>query len=169
MAFLIWLESTSISVWVREAPTLWAFPFILFLHTLGLGILVGLSVAMNLAVLGFAPGVRAAPMRLFYPVMWLGFWINAVSGFLLLLAYPAKALTNPVFYAKLILIFWAVINLQWLYTELFVSSAQKYLEDASLRVRRVAMLTLALWFGSIFAGRFLAYTHNVLMASELSF
>ena len=36
--------------------------------------------------------------------MWTGFWINAVSGVLLLIAYPTKALTNPLFYVKLVLI-----------------------------------------------------------------
>ena len=36
--------------------------------------------------------------------MWAGFWINALSGILLLIAYPTKALTNPLFYAKLVLI-----------------------------------------------------------------
>ena len=36
--------------------------------------------------------------------MWAGFWVNAVSGVLLLIAYPTKALTNPLFYGKLVLI-----------------------------------------------------------------
>ena len=36
--------------------------------------------------------------------MWAGFWVNAVSGVLLLIAYPTKALTNPLFYVKLVLI-----------------------------------------------------------------
>src|SRR4029450_1711509 len=44
----------------------------------------------------------------FMPVMWFGFWLNAVSGVALLVAYPTKALTNPVFYLKLALIALAV-------------------------------------------------------------
>ena len=36
--------------------------------------------------------------------MWMSFWVNAVSGVLLLVAYPTKALTNPLFYFKLTLI-----------------------------------------------------------------
>ena len=35
------VEQTALSVWVRESPSLLAFPFILYLHTLGLALLAG--------------------------------------------------------------------------------------------------------------------------------
>ena len=37
-AFLIWLETSALSVWVRESPSVFAFPTILSFHTLGMGI-----------------------------------------------------------------------------------------------------------------------------------
>ena len=40
-------------------------------------------------------------MRHFYPVAWANLVVVSLSGLLLLTAYPAKALTNPVFYVKL--------------------------------------------------------------------
>ena len=46
MDLLIRLEATGLGTWVREAPTLWAYPTVLFLHTAGLGFLVGINVAM---------------------------------------------------------------------------------------------------------------------------
>src|SRR5690606_3822896 len=48
------LEQTALSVWLRESPTMWGFPFVLFLHTLGLGIAAGLGVALNLWPPGWA-------------------------------------------------------------------------------------------------------------------
>ena len=48
-------------------------------------------------------------MKRFLPVMWFGFWLNAISGVALLIAYPTKALTNPVFYLKLVLIALAMV------------------------------------------------------------
>ena len=36
MEFLNWLETLSYSTWVRESPSLWAFPALLFVHTLGM-------------------------------------------------------------------------------------------------------------------------------------
>ena len=44
------------------------------------------------------------PMGRFVPVMWLAFTVNAVTGILLLIGYPTKALTNPLFYIKLSLV-----------------------------------------------------------------
>lgn len=167
MSFFIWIESTPLSVWIRESPTLWAFPFVLFLHTLGLAMLVGINIVVNLWVLGFSPKLEPAPLQRLFGLMWSGFWINAVSGLLLLLAYPAKALTNPVFYLKLILIAAAVANLQWLRDRLFRSNANRAAPSITRTERRSAALTLCLWAGAILAGRFLAYTHSVLMASDL--
>src|SRR5450432_3249695 len=97
-SFLLGLESTGLSTWIRESTSLWAFPGILTLHTVGMGFVAGLSAAVDLRILGFAPFVPLLELRRFFPVLWLGFWMNAVSGVLLLIAYPTKALTNPVFY-----------------------------------------------------------------------
>ena len=51
--------------------------------------------------------------------MWLGFGINAISGVFLLIAYPTKAFTNPVFYLKLLLIASAVVIMQRMKNRLF--------------------------------------------------
>src|SRR5271166_6453273 len=108
--FLIWLEATGLSTWVRDSPSVFAFPAILSLHTVGMGLVAGLNAALALRILGVAPQVPFAEMKRFFPVMWFGFWLNAASGVLLLIAYPTKALTNPVFYLKLLLIALAVTS-----------------------------------------------------------
>src|SRR5438128_2092862 len=95
---------TWLSIWLREAPTLLAFPTVLIFHTVGLGFLAGPAIALDLRLLGFAPNVPLDAMRKFVPVGWLGFLMNATSGLLLLWAYPTKNLTNPIFYLKLTLI-----------------------------------------------------------------
>ena len=48
--FLLWLESTSLSVWMREEPSIWAFPFILSLHTIGLGFVAGINAVIALRI-----------------------------------------------------------------------------------------------------------------------
>jgi hypothetical protein len=83
---------------------MFAFPAIITLHAIGMAFLAGGSAAIDLRILGFAPSLSLAAMERFLPVLWLGLAINAVSGTLLLIAYPTKALTNPVFYVKLGLI-----------------------------------------------------------------
>ena len=148
--FFIWLEATAISTWVRESTSVFAFPGILSLHALGMGLVAGLNAAIALRILGIAPQVPFPEIKRFLPVMWFGFWLNAVSGVLLLLAYPTKALTNPVFYLKLFLI------------ALAVTSAVK---AATKESRLWASLSLAGWTGAITAGRLLAYTYTRLTAT----
>src|SRR5262249_2921631 len=99
--FTAWLENTDLSIWLRESPSLLAFPFVLIVHAWGMGILAGSNAALDLRIIGFAPRVSLSAMEKFYPVLWFGFTINAISGILLLISYPTKALTNPVFYLKI--------------------------------------------------------------------
>ena len=49
-------------------------------------------------------GIPTHAFTRFLPVMWFGLWLNVMTGIVLLIAYPTKALTNPVFYLKLSLI-----------------------------------------------------------------
>ena len=160
--FLIWLESTALSQWIVGSESMFAFPGILALHAIGMGFAVGICLALDLRVLGVAPGVRIAEMRRFVPVVWAAFWLNAVSGVLLLIGYPTKALTNPVFYLKLLLI---GVGL-WLFKRI----GRRVFDDTgderaqSPLVQRLAIFSLVCWVGAITAGRFLAYTYHRLTA-----
>src|SRR6185312_12286789 len=109
----IWIEGTAYSVWLREAITVFAFPFMLILHAVGMGLLAGMHIAICMRVLGFAPGVPLVAMRSYFPFLWFGLAINVFSGVSLLIAYPTKALTNPLFYLKLSLIAAALLGLRW--------------------------------------------------------
>lgn len=158
------IEHSALSVWVRESPSLLAFPFILYLHTLGLAMLAGINVGLDVWLLAArtVPAIRTIGT---YRVMWLGFGINALSGLVLLWAYPAKALTNWVFFAKLLMIAIAMWVLEQLKGE-FQSAQSGGPRDVSARMRRLATVSLILWAGTILAGRFLAYTHSILLVSE---
>jgi hypothetical protein len=162
LTLLARLELTPFSVWVRESPSLFAFPFILYLHTLGLAMLAGINVGLDVWLLAR----KSAPsfdLTSIYRVMWLGFGINLLSGLALLAAYPAKALTNWVFFAKLTAVVLGVYVLQQLKGELAFAGAAR---DVSARARRLAIWSLLLWTGTIFAGRLLAYTYTMLLANE---
>ena len=59
--FLASLENSGFGLWVRESGSLWSYPTIIFLHSLGLSFVVGLNVAMNLRLLGVAARLPLAP------------------------------------------------------------------------------------------------------------
>jgi hypothetical protein len=161
VSFAAWLETSGLGVWVRESPSMFAFPFILVVHAWGMGFLAGGNAAIDLRILGFAPKVPLPAMEKFYPVMWFGFVINAVSGALLLAGYPTKALTNPVFYLKLGCIAVGTV-LMVLLRRRVVAVDQPIPPKAKI----IAIVSLLMWVVAIVAGRLLAYTCKFLMVDS---
>jgi hypothetical protein len=163
-SFFAWIESSALSTWFREADTVFAFPALVVLHTLGMGLLVGASAAIDLRILGAARNVPISRLAGFFTVIWSGLWINVVSGVALLIAYPTKALTNPLFYLKLV----GVAASVWLVLRLRkdVLRAPR-IDDAEpvRKAKQLAAVSLALWVATIAAGRLLAYTYSRLLVS----
>jgi hypothetical protein len=165
--FFVWLESTSLSEWIVGSPSMFAFPAILTVHAIGMGFAVGLSVLLDLRILGVAPGISLPELRRFMPVLWTGFWMNAASGVLLLIGYPTKALTNPVFYLKLSLIAVGMFLLTRIARRTWGETTERRHQpevEVSSSLRRLAVVSLVCWTGAITAGRLLAYTYTRLTA-----
>jgi mannose/fructose/N-acetylgalactosamine-specific phosphotransferase system component IIC len=163
--FLAWLEATSLSIWLREATTVWAFPAVLSCHTVGMGLVAGISTAIDLRILGFAPGIPLMETKRFVPFLWFGFWLNAISGVFLLITYPTKAVTNPVFYLKLGFIALALVFFRKIQKRVY---ADPNLDQNPVprRGRNLAIASLVCWAGAIIAGRLLAYTYRHLLMGE---
>ncbi len=144
--------------WSRR-PTVFVFPAILTLHTIGMGVLAGGSIAIDLRILGFAPKMALAPIGRFFLVLWLALAVNAVSGILLLIAYPTKALTNPLFYVKLLLIALGVMVLLRIKRRIFDDPRIERM-PIERGDKRLALLSITTWLAAIAAGRLLAYTYR---------
>ncbi len=160
-AVFAWIEQTPLSIWVRE--DLYAFFVILIFHSLGMAFLVGGGLAVCLRVLGVAKGAPLEKFRGFFPVMWIGLTASIISGLLLLVGYPAKALTNPVFAVKFACLIAAALLMRVIAKRLFPVAARG--EALPGWSRPIAALTLLLWLGGVTAGKFLPYTHHILMVS----
>jgi len=154
--FLVYLENLSFSQWVKDAPTIWAFPTILIVHTLGMSIVAGVSAMLSLVVLGFWPAVPMKPFARAFPLLWWGFGINAVTGTMMLVADATTKLTTVDFYIKMAFVFlglWVLIRMR-----------RQVFEDPQLdkapmsgNAKMLAWASLGCWFGAIVAGRLLAY------------
>ncbi len=151
------IEQSSLSTWIRESPSLFAFYFILLFHTIGLSLVVGTNALVDLRVLGVASSIPIKPMKQLFAIGWTGLAINVVTGVLLLIGYPTKALTNPVFYCKLTFIGLAVFFM-WRMSLLFRDAS---LDDSALirKGKMVAVLSLTFWVCAVSAGRLLSETY----------
>src|SRR5215831_2083819 len=157
MKFLAWIEATDFSTWTRESD--WALFAFLIVHTIGMGSLIGTAVAMNLRILGVAPGLPLAKFGHFVPVMKYGLIAALASGILLVISYPAKALTNPLFYIKLLIVTIALLVTRHI-VKRFVE-ARPEISSAPSAAKRFAALCILLWVSGLTAGKFLAYTYKI--------
>ena len=149
------IENSGVGIWVRESGSLWSYPTIIFLHSLGLSFLVGMSVVVDLRVLGVASRLPIAPLEGLFPLMWLGFWINTASGVALLVADASTMLVSAVFWVKMACIVAAMISMVFVRRRVFASPRVD--SDPPLTVKLLAVSSLVLWTGAIIAGRLTAY------------
>lgn len=156
MDFLAQLEQSGIASWIRTSPSLWSYPTVLFLHTVGLGLLVGASVAIDLRILGSGREMSLAPMEKFFPVIWAGFWISALSGALLFVADAVSFSQNPVFYIKMFCIAFAMVTVR-LTRGRVLRGPNADASPTPLLSKVLASASLLLWVGAITAGRLTAY------------
>lgn len=164
ISFLAWIEASALGVWVGESQ--WGFPLSLTLHAFGMGMLAGGNVVLALRLLGFARSIPPSSLLRLYTLLWCSAVLSLISGVMLLSAYPAKALTNPVFYTKLCFV---GVGL-YLLARPVRQQLQMMGTDAvpTSRQRALGILIALLWLATITAGRFLAYTHSVLRVDDLT-
>ena len=158
--FIQWLEGTAIATFVRESPSIFAYTFVLSLHAMGLAVVVGVGAAVSLRLLGLARGIPLAPLLKLYPLMWIGFTVNALSGLALLAASASSMLANVVFLIKLALIAVAVVNMELLRHRITVDASTGS-DMVAPQTRVLAVGALVLWAAVIIAGRLTAYPNLV--------
>lgn len=157
MGFLEFLENINLAIWLRESPSVLAYPTLLAFHTLGMVILVGISTGLALRTLGFAPGVPLAPLEKFFRIMWFGLAISVVSGLLLLMLDARTFLTMPSFYIKLLAIAAAVMFMRSLRTVAFSARGGVDTWSVPREGQVLAGAVLLSWAVGITAGRVTAY------------
>jgi hypothetical protein len=153
-SFFEWLQSQSVPTWVSESDSIWGFPTVLFLHSVGMGLSAGAAFVIGLRLLGVGRPLPVSSLRVLFKIFWGGFVLNFVTGSLLFAAHATTTGYVPMYYAKLALILVGVILLFPM--RRFVDS------DASdgvipAHLRALALASLGVWIGVITTGRLIAY------------
>ena len=158
LPFCEWLASTRGSIALHES--LYMYPIVESLHVLTLCVFVGMSVMLDLRLLGIA--LRRVPVaevtdRL-VPWMGAGFAVMFITGVLLFYAIPIRSYQNVFFRLKLIALVLAGVN-AWV----FHSGVHKKVTEWGLgrtpprKARLAGGLSLFLWAVIIVCGRMIAY------------
>ena len=99
MEFLVWLENTPIANAIRTIP--WLYPAFETGHYIGLSLLVGGIMLIDLRVLGIARGLPLKSMIGLLPFVWAGFIINVLTGSMLFIYGATNFGTNGAFLLKM--------------------------------------------------------------------
>jgi len=148
------MEATAVATWTRQSPSIWAYPTILTLHSIGLGIVVGASAVVDFRMLGFARRLRISDLTPLFAIIWWAFALNAASGVLLFMADATRKSTQTIFFVKLAFIAAAVVTVAM--TKRRIDAGGDGAPDVPSN-RALAFVTLLCWIGAIAAGRFMAY------------
>lgn len=156
MAFLEWLQRSDLAIWVGESPSLWAYPTILTLHTVGLALVVGTNAVINLRLLGAGRRIPLAPLKTLYIPMLVGFGINALTGVALFVAAAEFTGIKPIFYVKLGFVFLGLGTSVMIRRAVFGDQAALD-RPIVLGTKILAVTSSIFWVAAITAGRYTAY------------
>ena len=155
--FLQSIEQLGISTWIREGGSLYGYALILFMHTIGLGLIAGVTCMMNLRLLGYTT-MSVKPLTKLYPLILFGFFLNLVTGILLIMADATTKLNNWDFWLKMGLVAVGLVVQSRIQKKMLQEPSNDAVPPG---VRGLAWLSLLCWFGAILAGRLLAYVGPV--------
>jgi hypothetical protein len=149
------LEQSAFSTWLHESTSIWAYPTILTLHTIGLALLVGANTVLDLRLLGFAQRLPLEGLAGSFRVMWFGFWINALSGVVLFAADATTKGSTWLFIGKLALVAVGVVVIVLTRRQVYGDSPDH--PRITPRAKLLAVTSLIVWIAAIAAGRLMAY------------
>lgn len=149
------LESTSLAIWLRESPSVWALPMVLTLHTAGMAVLVGTSWLLDLRLLGIGRDVPLSAYRWTFPALAVGLLVNLSTGILLFIKNPTTWGTALPFLIKMLLVVASVATLVPVRSLVMRGGASA--GDAGPNVRVLAIASILAWTAAVTAGRLLAY------------
>ncbi|RZL86378.1 MAG: hypothetical protein EOP82_30120 [Variovorax sp.] len=131
--------------------TPWAYPALEAVHIIGIALLLGNLVALELRVFGRGAALPVQAMaRLSLTIAISGFTLAAASGSLMFATQPAELLANRAFLIKMGLLAAAGCNALWFHAR---GSLRKL--DAPARVQM--LLSTVIWLAVVFCGRWIAY------------
>jgi len=152
-----WMETT----WLNNLAVgyAWTWPTLETLHFLGMCMLFGPIIIMDLRLMGFDRlSIPAFSVHKLIPLTLAGFVINLVTGIIFLFGDPYRYTINISFQLKMLLVLLAGINAIyfWLKVTPILDRTGPH-EDVPGSIKIVGFMSLALWTGVLCFGRLIPY------------
>jgi hypothetical protein len=151
LALAQWLDGTAVSQGIQKI--LWLIPVLQTIHILAIAAVLSSAGMIELRILGITESTTITQTaNRFVPWLWSGLLVLALTGIVLIIGEPKRALPNPAFHLKMILLAAAIVATLRLRNGFWE-------EDTPARrlTRALAIGIFAVWCAIAFAGRWIAY------------
>jgi hypothetical protein len=147
---LEWLEQSALGLWVGQSE--WGYPFVLSAHAVGMAILAGMIIMINLRIAGIVEGAPVARFKRMLDFIYIGLVINVASGIALFCGGATRIAPVWPFWAKL---FFIALGL-WAFFKAYKDAAKEP-GAPTTEQRPLAIASIILWILAIICGRLIAY------------
>jgi hypothetical protein len=154
-----WLAATPLSHTIQTAG--WIIPTLQTIHILSVAVVFSSAILVDLRLWRLLN--RDVPLpevtRRFLPAIWPVLLVLLITGSLLIIGEPRRSLLNSTFYLKMALLAVAILLTAWLQWSVS-SSPNLWDKDRGRRMagQLAASVSILVWCGILFAGRWIAYT-----------
>lgn len=159
--FALWLASTPPSVFIQEHNA-WAIPAIQSVHIVGIGLVMGSVLMIDLRILGLAwtDQTLGQTTSRFGPWLTGSLWLLLVTGLLMVVGEPVRELVTFSFWLKMALV--AVGTVVAVAFQRTLRREERRWDDGASHggsIKTLAVVTFLVWIAVIFLGRLIAYDH----------
>jgi hypothetical protein len=156
--FCEWLANTSVSQLFQNVS--WIIPAVQSVHIFCIALVMGSVALIDLRLLGVtarSQSISGMTNRLL-PIVWVSIVILFCTGSVLAIAEPVRSLENPAFHAKMLMLL-CVGTLTFFFQDMLRGDVAFWELSPARRAtaKLTAIVSLLLWVGIVFAGRWIAY------------
>ena len=159
MGFLEALEATAFADWVLISML--GFPTLIALHSIGMGVAVGLSLIVTLRLNRVIERIDALLLPRLLTLAVGGFVLNLITGLALFASRGSEYITSGIFLLKMLFVTVSAAILFWLRRQLLVSPPVTDVRAVDDGAKRMSVVFTATWFCAVITGRLIAYLSDL--------
>ena len=155
-SFALSALDSPLNQWIFE--TYWLWPVMEITHFIGLSLLMGGLIIIDLRLAGYFQVLDPAATHKLVPVVLLGFGLNLLTGILFFYGDPMRYSINIGFQIKMVLVMLAGLNALFYYWKIKPAMAGwDRNTDTPPVAKTVAYISLTTWTAVLLFGRLIPY------------
>jgi len=159
MSMLADLEATALSEWL--SISMLGFPTLIALHSVGMAVVVGLSLIVALRLNGLVAGIDGQLVARLLTIAAWGFVLNFLTGLALFITRGTDYIASGIFLIKMLLVIVSAIILFWLRERLKPVDSTSRALVADRLSKNLSLVAATTWFAAVVAGRLIAYLSDL--------